>query len=77
MLTKSHMQPPAGAQLRVLELLRGGARTWDEIQAATEFDNDYLGLVLGVLFGQRKVQTGHQSEVRVYWLAHTKQPRLL
>ena len=68
MLNKTYVLPPAEAQLRVLELLHDRAHTWDEIQAATEFNNDYLGLVLGELFGQRKVRTGQRNEVRVYWL---------
>ena len=69
MLNKSHIAPPFAAQRQVLEALRGGAYTWDEIQSMTEFNNDYLGLVIGELLGQRKVRTGHKNEVRFYWLA--------
>jgi hypothetical protein len=68
MLNKTHI-PPHAAQLRVLEILRDNLSTWDELQAATEFNNDYLGLVLGELISQRKVRTGHRDDVRVYWLS--------
>ena len=68
MLNKSHIPPPLVAQLLVVGVLQDRAHTWDEIQAATEFSNDYLGLVLGELLGQRRVRTGHKNEVRFYWL---------
>ena len=68
MLNKTHTPPSDAAQLRVLEALRAGERTWLEIQAVTEFNNDYLGIVLGELLGRRMVKTGHRGEVRVYWL---------
>jgi len=71
MLNKSHIPPPDGAQLQVLKVLQDKPHTWDEIRAATEFSNDYLGLVIGELLGQRKVRTGHQNEVRIYWVARS------
>ena len=72
MLNKAYVLPPDGAQLRVLDFLRDGAHTWDEIQAATDFNSDYRGLVLGELFSQRRVRTGQKNEVRVYWLVSTR-----
>jgi hypothetical protein len=71
MLNKTHTPPSDAAQLRVLEALQGGERTWLEIQAVTDFNNDYLGIVLGELLGRRMVKTGHRGEVRVYWLPRT------
>jgi hypothetical protein len=52
----------------VLDALAGGERTWQEIQALTDFNNDYLGILLGELLGRRMVKTGHRGGVRVYWL---------
>lgn len=71
MLNKANALPTDAAQLRLLDVLRGGARTWLEIQALTEFNNDYLGILLGELLGRRMVKTGHRGEVRVYWLPRT------
>lgn len=68
MLNKVHIPPSDAAQLRVLAALQDGERTWHEIQAATEFNNDYLGILLGELLGRRMVKTGHRGNVRVYWL---------
>jgi hypothetical protein len=68
MLNKTHTPPSDAAQLRVLEALQRGERTWLEIQAVTDFNNDYLGIVLGELLGRRMVKTGHRGDVRVYWL---------
>ncbi len=68
MLNKANIPPSDAAQLRVLDALQGGERTWHEIQAATDFNNDYLGMLLGELLGRRMVKTGHRDGVRVYWL---------
>jgi hypothetical protein len=76
MLNKSHIQSPESAQLLVLKSLRDGAHTWNEIQAVTTFGNDYLGLVLGELMGQRKIRTGHQDDMRLYWLVDTMPLRI-
>jgi hypothetical protein len=68
LLNKTHIPPSDAAQLRVLEALQAGERTWQEIQALTDFNNDYLGILLGELLGRRMVKTGHRGEVRVYWV---------
>lgn len=68
MLNKTHIPPSNAAQLRVLDALQDGERTWQEIQALTDFNNDYLGILLGELLGSRLVKTGHRGDVRVYWL---------
>lgn len=68
MLNKPHTPPPDAAQLQVLNALQDGERTWLEIQLLTDFNNDYLGMLLGELLGRRMVKTGHRGNVRVYWL---------
>lgn len=65
---KPHEPPPDDAQLLVLALLQDGASSWDELQAATEFDEDFLGDVLAELLTRKKVGTGQRKDVRVYWL---------
>lgn len=68
MLNKVHIPASDAAQLLVIDVLRAGERTWYEIQALTDFNNDYLGILLGELLGRRLVMTGHRDDVRVYWL---------
>ncbi len=68
MPNKPHVPPPDDAQLLVLALLQDGAASWDELQAATEFEEDFLGDVLAELLTQKKVGTGQRKDVRVYWL---------
>jgi hypothetical protein len=68
MLNKAHIPPSDAAQLRVLNVLEGGEHTWQEIQALTDFNDDYLGILLGELMGRRMVKTGYRGDVRVYWL---------
>jgi hypothetical protein len=68
MLNKVHIPASDAAQLRVLDVLRAGERTWYELQALTDFNNDYLGILLGELLGRRLVLTGYREDVRVYWL---------
>ncbi len=68
MLNKTDTPPTNAAQLRVLDALQHGERTWQEIQSLTDFNNDYLGILLGELLGRRMVKTGHRGDVRVYWL---------
>jgi hypothetical protein len=71
MLNKTRTPLSDAAQLRVLDALQDGERTWLEIQALTDFKNDYLGLLLGELLGRRMIKTGHRGTIRVYWLSHT------
>ncbi len=68
MLNKEHTPPSDAAQLQVSDALQGGECMWHEIQAVNDFNNDYLGILLGELLGPRLVKTGHRGEVRVYWL---------
>lgn len=71
MLNRGHIPSSDAAQLRVLDALRAGERTWDEIRTLTDFNNDYLGILLGELLGKRMVRTGHRGDVRVYWVPRT------
>lgn len=72
MSNKAYEPPPDDAQLLVLASLWDGAHTWDELQAATEFDEDFLGDVLAELLTQGKVRTGQRNGARVYWLVDTR-----
>ena len=71
MLNREHTPSSDAAQLRVVDALRAGERTWDEIRTLTDFNNDYLGILLGELLGKRMVRTGHRGDVRVYWVPRT------
>jgi len=57
---------------RVLEALKDGAHTWDEINKATVLGDSHLGMVLGELLYRRRVRTEHQGDDRVYHLAHDR-----
>lgn len=69
---KEHKSPSDDAQLLALACLADKGITWDELQAATEFDDDLLGDVLAELLIQNKVRTGQQNGVRMYWLVDTR-----
>ena len=69
MLNKTHIPPSDPAQLRVPGALGGGERTWQEVQPPTDFNNDYLGILLGEPPGRRTVKAGRGGDVRVYRLA--------
>jgi hypothetical protein len=69
---RPYTHPGEDAQLLVLACLSDGARSWDELQAATELDEDLLGDVISELLTQNKVRTGQQDDVRVYWLVDTR-----
>ena len=72
MANKEHKSPSDDAQLLALACLADKTLTWDELQAATEFDDDLLGDVLADLLTQHKVRTGQRNGVRVYWLVDTR-----
>ena len=69
---KAHVPPPDDAQLLVLALLQDGAYSWDELKAATEFEEDFLGDVLAELLTQKEVRTEMRGKVRVYRLPATR-----
>jgi hypothetical protein len=68
MLNKPNTPTVGIAKLQVLAILQDRAHTWSQIQAATQFNDDYLGIVLGELFLQRLVRTESKGDVRMYWL---------
>ena len=61
-------QPPTMTlgQQKVLDALRDGARTWDEIRELTKINDERLGFTLGELLDLRKIWTGQKGDVRVY-----------
>jgi hypothetical protein len=72
MANKEHKSPSDDAQLLALACLADKTLTWEELQAATEFDDDLLGDVLAELLTQNKVRTGQRNGARVYWLVDTR-----
>ena len=55
-------------QQKVLDLLRAGVRTWDQIRAPTKINDDNLGFTLLELMNQRKIWTAQENGVRYYGL---------
>lgn len=55
-------------QQRILNILEGGVRNWNELKALTNSTDDRLGINLCELFGLRKIWTAHENDVRVYGL---------
>jgi predicted acyltransferase len=53
-------------QQKILELLQEGARTWDQLRAATKMNDDNLGFLIGELLNLRKIWTLQKGDVRVY-----------
>lgn len=54
---------------RVVDAIKGGASTWDQISLAARIGEYRLGLVLVDLFDERKVKTRSFGDTRVYYLA--------
>jgi hypothetical protein len=53
-------------QEKILDALKNGLRTWEELQQETKLNNDRLGNALNDLFDLRKIWTGERNNVRVY-----------
>jgi hypothetical protein len=67
----SQPEPPIGATLRqqqVIDQLQVGVRTWDQLRALMNINNDNLGFLIGALLNQRKIWTAQKNDVRVYGL---------
>jgi len=60
--------PPADYHQLVLDAIRGGCQTWDELVAATKLDNGKLGLILVDLFTRKRVKVRHHEGERRYGL---------
>ena len=60
--------PPDDPHRRVLDAIREGSRTWEEVGAATRLDDDELGLILLDLLTRKQVKTLYMGGVRVYLL---------
>lgn len=60
--------PPDDPQRRVLDAVREGPCTWEEVAAATRLGDDELGLILLDLLGRKQVKTLYMGGARVYLL---------
>ena len=60
--------PPDDPHQRVLDAIREGRRTWEEIAAATKLGDSRLGFIFSDLLARKKVKTVHRGGVRVYLL---------
>jgi hypothetical protein len=62
------MMNRATPQERILAVLQGGLRTWDDLKGLTRINEERLGVTLGELLSLRKIWTAHKNDVRVYGL---------
>ena len=60
--------PPDEPHRRVLDAIREGRRTWEEIAEATQLGSSQLGLIFSDLLARKEVKTVHREGVRVYLL---------
>jgi hypothetical protein len=60
--------PPDDPHQRVLDAIREGRRTWEEIAAVTRLGDSRLGLIFSDLLARKKVKTTYRGGVRVYLL---------
>ena len=60
--------PPVDRHKLVLDAIRGGCQTWDQLLAATKFDEKNLGLILLDLFVRKKVKVEYPAGERRYGL---------
>jgi hypothetical protein len=52
----------------VLDAIRRGHHTWDEIAASTKLNDNQLGLIFSELFTQKRVKAEHLHGERRYQL---------
>ena len=58
--------PPNDPPRRVLDAIREGRRTWEEIAAATRLSDSRLGLIFIDLLARKKVKIVYREGVRLY-----------
>lgn len=58
--------PPNDPPQRVLDAIREGRRTWEEITAATRLSDSRLGLIFIDLLARKKVKVVYREGVRLY-----------
>ena len=61
-----HLERLTLRQEKVLQALKDGARTWDELRAQTKISDEGLGFTLGELIDMRKIWTRPHGENRIY-----------
>lgn len=58
--------PTTLRQERILNALKDGARTWDELRQLTKISEEGLGYTIGELLDLRKIWTRQKGEARIY-----------
>lgn len=58
--------PFALRQQKVLEVLEGGVRDWNELRALAKLSDESLGFILSELLDMRKIWTRQGGEMRIY-----------
>ncbi len=53
-------------QQKVLDALKEGIRTWNELRELTSINDENLGFSISELLDMRKIWTGQKDDVRVY-----------
>jgi hypothetical protein len=66
MMMRPNPPLPNDPQQRVLDAIREGSRTWEEIAAATRLGDKRLGLIFIDLLDRKKVKVVYREGVRLY-----------
>ncbi len=67
-MQKRRNPPPVDKRQLVLDAIRRGHHTWDEIAASTKLSDNQLGLIFSELFTQKRVKAEHLHGERRYQL---------
>ncbi len=65
-IKKAAKKSAAPPHKRVLDALRDGILTWDDLKGATKANDDSLGFTLGELLDLRKIWTAERNGFRIY-----------
>lgn len=57
---------PSSRHQKIMEALRDGALSWEQLRALTKINDEGLGFTIGELLNMRKIWTAHRGETRVY-----------